>query len=406
MDYSRWDQVDFSDDEDAEAEALEKAIRAGDAVRKESEKAGADLKSVAVQTAVEAAFSKVWHAERKAPSRPAGPACFMCLEELALSAEASLECGHQLHESCLLQLQKMSGEAPSCPVCAAVNKQVPFTRVLSSMGGPPVGKPARPARPARPATAADPASPAQPAQPAQPPQPAPAAASHVAEPDTAPEGGTEEKVHPIPDWARSATLLRDAVISWTYRTQKFATTGEEPEKVAEAVFLEWVNSPGGAGDATTYGKKRREASMAKVEGALKPIRELLEARAADAHTDLVYRQAGLADALVTAVMGAMASCALPEEYVPYIDDWLSDVACLRPKVEGPWPVGKAVMLADLAARPELNGCFGTCSQWVAKSGRFAVDVDGHGRVAVRPENVKSDPELIKCAMGDFDGVEL
>ena len=137
--------------------------------------------------------------------------------------------------------------------------------------------------------------------------------------------------------------------------------------------------------------------MATLEGALKPIRALLEARAAHTHTELVYRQATLTDALCAAVEEVMAACALPAEYLPYIDDWLSDEAGLRPKVEGPWPVGKAVMLADLAARPELNGCFGTCSQWVAKSGRFAVDIEGRGRVAVRPENVKSDPELIKCA---------
>ena len=42
-----------------------------------------------------------------------------------------------------------------------------------------------------------------------------------------------------------------------------------------------------------HSKKRREASMATLEGALKPIRALLEARAAHTHTELVYRQATL-----------------------------------------------------------------------------------------------------------------
>ena len=49
------------------------------------------------------------------------------------------------------------------------------------------------------------------------------------------------------------------------------------------------------------------------------------------------------------------------------------------------------MLHDLQGRADLNGAFGVCVSWEAGAGRYEVDIDGGGRVALKPGNVQAVP---------------
>ena len=101
---------------------------------------------------------------------------------------------------------------------------------------------------------------------------------------------------------------------------------------------------------------------------------------------------------MTAAIEVLVEHRLDPMYTVYFDTWLSEVGLNSlVRVDGTWPVGKQVMLSGLLNRPFLNGMTGHCTQFFAAKKRFAVQVEGHGTLLLKPENVQCDAFLIESA---------
>ena len=288
------------------------------------------------------------HTNISVASKGVDSTCFVCMEPLTSGASSSLPCGHRLHSSCLQQLQAPSSAA-HCPVC----------RALQGITQAPAGAP---------------------------PADAPPTAVNLAEPAVAPHvSKAPPRLEAVPPWAGSAVLLVHNLLAWVFQAHS-SESGVEVDTTDEDGFLDATMA---SGDAA-----RRDAAMGLLDEALMPVRRIFEARARTGQGAVL--DAPTVDALLAAATDAMSACCLPEAYAVRIAPWAAAMG-LRPHVNGAWPVGMRVMLADLVARPQLNGVLGTCREWVAHKGRFAVDVDGQGRMALRPENLRSDPHLIESA---------